>query len=107
MNIRTGFVYSLWSGRFQCKKATINNYPTDSRNAGLAYARFLDGGYVEINQSPSQIHNAIVWLEERNDALAADILIQYQEQQIAKIQDKIGNYRHKIQILKDGIKEEF
>ena len=104
MGEKEGYVYSLWTGRFQCRKATIKQYPDDSRNRGLSYARFVDGTCIEVNISPLLVHNAIVWLEERDDIVAAGILVNYQEQQIAKLQEKISNYQHKIQILKGDIK---
>ena len=103
MGEKEGYVYSLWTGRFQCKKATIKQYPDDSRNRGLSYARFADGTCIEVNISPLLVYNAIVWLEERDDITAAGILVDYQEQQIAKLQEKISNHQHKIQILKGGI----
>jgi hypothetical protein len=99
-----GYVYSLWSGRLKIQEATINNYPKDSRNAKLAYARFYNGGYVEVNQTPGQMHNAIVWLEERNDEIAIAILIEYERQQISKLQDKIENHEYKIRILQNSNK---
>lgn len=105
MGEKEGYVYSLWTGRFQCRKATIKQYPDDSRNRGLSFARFADGSCIEVNISPLQVHNAIVWLEERDDILAAYILIDYQEKQILKLNDKIVNHKHKIQILKGGIIE--
>ena len=103
MGEKEGYVYSLWTGRFSCKKATIKQYPDDSRNRGLSYARFADGTCIEVNISPLLVHNAIVWLEERDDAIAAEILVKYQEQQIAKLQEKILNHKNKIQTLKGGI----
>ena len=103
MGEKEGYVYSLWTGRFQCRKATIKQYPDDSRNRGLSYARFADGTCIEVNISPLLVHNAIVWLEEKDDIIAASILIKYQEQQIAKLNEKILNHKNKIQILKGGI----
>ena len=104
MGEKEGYVYSLWTGRFQCRKATIKQYPDDSRNRGLSYARFADGTCIEVNKSPLLVHNAIVWLEEKDDIIAAAILIEYQEQQISKLKEKIENHKNKIQILRGDIK---
>ena len=99
-----GYVYSLWSGRLKIQEATINNYPKDSGNANFAHASFSNGSYVVVNQKPGQMHNALVWLEERNDEIAIAILIEYERQQILKLQDKIENHEYKIRILQNSNK---
>ena len=104
MGEKEGYVYSLWTGRFQCRKATIKQYPDDSKNRGFSYARFADGTCIVVHKSPLLVHNAIVWLEERYDVLATVILVEYQEQQISKLKEKIENHKNKIQILSGGIK---
>ena len=103
MGEKEGYVYSLWTGRFQCRKATIKQYPDDSRNRGLSYARFADDTCIVVHKSPLLVYNAIVWLENKDDNIAAAILIEYQEKQIAKLNEKILNHKNKIQILKGGI----
>lgn len=94
-----GYVYSLWSGRLLVKKATINEYPADSRNVGLSYARFTDGSYVVVNKDPAKMYNAMVWMEDRSDEIAIGLLIEHEMVQIEKLQEKIGNHNHKIKIL--------
>lgn len=93
-----GYVYSMWSGRFLGKPATIIHMKEDR-----TIARFNDEKYVVVNKKPGEMHNAIVWLEERNDAFAASLLVEHERKQIGLLHDKIDNHEHKIKILKAHI----
>jgi hypothetical protein len=99
-----GYVYSLWSGRLLIKEAVIIKYQEPSRHVGLSRAKFSDGKYVVVNEEPSQIYNGIVWLPEQSDDIAVEMLIEYQNMQIAKLKEKIGNHEYKIETLKNALK---
>lgn len=64
-----------------------------------------DGKRLGIANAPADVYNAMVWFIYRDDDRAATILIEYQKQQIAKLQERIDNHKHKIDILSKGIKE--
>ena len=43
-----------------------------------------------------------VWLKERNDELAKNLFIEYEEQSLAELQEQIKRKSEKIKILKGG-----
>lgn len=102
MGERMGFVYSLWSGRFICKQGKL--VQLGDLEDHLAYIYF-DGKRLLVNNSPFVVYNAMVWLEERNDTLAASLLIDHERNQIKQLQEKIGNHQNKIDILYKGMME--
>ena len=104
MGERIGFVYSLWSGRFICKQGKLVQLGVP--NDHLAYICFDGKRLLVNNNSPFVVYNAMVWLEERNDTLAASLLIDHERNQIKQLQEKIGNHQNKIDILYKGMMEE-
>ena len=97
------YVYSLWSGRFLCKECEIDlNKP--SILDGSLTARY-NGKRLGVANAPGVVYNAIVWLEERDDIRAADILIIHQKEQMAKLEERINNHKNKIDMLSKIIKE--
>lgn len=51
------------------------------------------------SKEPRVVYNAVVWLPERDDDLARNILIKYEENVIALLQEKIDNHYVKMSIL--------
>ena len=97
------YVYSLWSGRFICTECTLK----PSTWNGLACAiNNVNNARTQISNSPEVIHNGVVWFLVRDDHRAAELLIAYQNQQISKLEKRIDNYKHKIEVLSKEIKEE-
>ena len=101
------YVYSLWSGSFLCKKCEIDlNKP--SMLDGTLTARYDNkrlGIGIGVATAPGVVFNNIVWLEERDDIRAADILIIHQKEQMAKLEERINNHKNKIDMLSKIIKE--
>ena len=100
-----GYVYSLWSGQFLCKEADFVTNP-DSRVENLYGAKTKAGKFMWVSNTPGVVYNAMVWLEDRDDERAVRILIEYQNQQITLLEEKILNHKHKINILAKGVKED-
>lgn len=48
-----------------------------------------DEKIVSCNLHPEKIYNAMVWLPERNDEKAIDLLVKYHEKEIKKLKTKI------------------
>ena len=99
------YVYSLWSGSFLCKKCEIDlNKP--SMLDGTLTARYDNKPIgIGVATAPGVVYNNIVWLEERDDIRAADILIIHQKEQMAKLEARINNHKNKIDMLSKIIKE--
>ena len=91
------YLYSLWSGRLVVHPGHVHK----------GYLNDDVGRFQSKNKSfgcsihPGVMYNSVVWLEERNDDRAKDILIEYEETQITALQEKIDNHLHKIKILKE------
>lgn len=103
------FVYSIWSGELRVYEGDMHLIRPSWRSQMLgenleprvgifknAVKRF------ECSTNPGVVHNKIVWLPERDDDKARQILIAYEETQIAKLQEKIQNHQAKINTLKEG-----
>lgn len=99
------YVYSLWSGSFLCKECEIDlNKP--SMLDGTLTARYNNKRLcIGVAAAPGAVFNNIVWLEERDDIRAADILIIHQKEQMAKLEERINNHKNKIDMLSKIIKE--
>ena len=57
---------------------------------------------IQCAKDPEVVYNKILWLPDRDDDKARQILIEYEESQICKLQDKIQNHQAKINTLKEG-----
>lgn len=97
--INTGYVYSMWSGRLVMYRGTAYT----SIHEGLANFITESGKRLQCSVEPNVVYNAIVWLVERDDEFAKRILIDYEEKQISKLQEKIDNHRHKIRLIEEGV----
>jgi len=90
-----GVLYSLWSGELKSytgKIEQVGKRPTD----GLFTNKIKRFG-CSIN--PGEVSNAVVWLPIKDDEKAKNILIEYENNQILKLNEKIENHRHKIRLL--------
>lgn len=90
------YLYSLWSGMLKVYEGDIYSSPWAGQGSFLS-----DGKRKGCSLEPKKVHNAMVWIPERDDQLARVILIQYEEMEIKKLQDKIENHLNRINILKD------
>lgn len=99
-----GFLYSIWTNEFRVYEGKVLSTNRKSLD-GLAFFCFAR---IRINCSlkPGEIYNSMVWLKERNDQFAIDIMIKYQEEQIKNLKRKIDNHSNKIILIQGGIKNE-
>lgn len=94
----TGWIYSLWSGVFRTYEGYIQ--------ASIPHSD--QGRFITANRSfQCSIHhgvvfNAVVWLSERDDDLARELLVTNELHNIDKLREKIENHQSKINILKEG-----
>ncbi len=88
------YLYSLWNGRLMVYEGDIYE---DVRGGGTFVSKTKRFG---CSLDREVVYNAIVWLEEHDEQLAKHILIEYEINQIARLQEKIDNHLHKIRILK-------
>ena len=56
-----------------------------------------------VSNAPGVVYNAMVWLKERDDVLAAGLLVEHESYQIAQLKEKIKNHENKIDILYKGV----
>ena len=100
------YVYSLWSNRFIRIESEVD---TSKRTSdGLLYAKStVNSQRVIVASEPKVIHNGMVWLETKDDRLAASLLTEYQKQQITKLESRIDNHNYKIELLSKITEEEY
>ena len=90
---RKGYLYSMWSGALKVYEGCVEQ----SVHGGDRYHFYVRRGTkiirrVMCNGHPGFVSNATVWLEERDDKKAIDILIQYENEQIEELKDRIRKY---------------
>lgn len=112
-----GYLYSLWSGQLRVYEGSV--HPGRGRRSDYGRAtfileqRFLDDGTSIVYDgrvdktmmcsiNPGEVVNAVVWLIERDDTRARDILIEYEKSCIITLQEKIDAHRNKIRILENS-----
>lgn len=106
MNVIKGYLYSMWSGKLRVHEG----YVEESKYARGRYHFHVTRGGKPIKRlmcsvEPGVITNATVWLPERDDQKAIDILVQYELEQIEKCKEKIEHHENKIETLKKGIEK--
>lgn len=102
----TAYLYSTWSGNIAIKIGRVVEHQ-GFRNTGTG--TFIDENEIKIvscHLEPGKIYNASVWLPQRDDEKAKEILVKYHENEIKKLKEKIENHINKINIIQGGIKNE-
>ena len=102
IEISKGFLYSTWSGLFRVYEGRVVMSAYNKNNI-LFEQEAPARNVIQCAKDPEVVYNKILWLPERDDDKARQILIEYEEFQICKLQDKIQNHQAKINILKEGI----
>lgn len=108
-----GYLYNLWNGKLKEMKGEVFHrdkysdgqyiFPEDN------YFRVIDENGRRIktlccSSMPEVIYNKGVWLEKSDPEKAAQILIEYEETQIAKLKLKIENHESIIETLKKELR---
>ncbi len=101
-----GVVYAILYGELLIKEAEIKDRPSNGLYKHLTFARFKDNGYTMVNWSPGEVYNDAVWLPVRDDRLAVNLLLDYQDDQIAELQKKFENRENNIKMLEECFKKE-
>lgn len=94
------FLYSTWSGKLRVMDGIIISTKIKS-----TLVTFIDNStkkVINCYAEPEEVYNAMVWLPERNDKKAKEILIKYHETEINELKEKIEGHLTKINIIKEG-----
>ena len=107
-NLGNGYLYNLWNGKLKEYYGEIV-HRDGYVDHGLIYheiTRFVilneQGKQVKILQcscNEGEIQNKMVWFYDRNKSGAAKILIEYEENEIAKLEFRIRNHKEIIESL--------
>ena len=101
---QTIYLYSLWRRQFISSECILK----PSANKEFAYAKDnRNNSIYRVSSSPKTVYNGLIWLEEQDDKYAAELLIAYQNQQISKLETRIGNHKSIIETLNKMIEEEY
>jgi len=87
------YLYSLLNGRFTVHEGRVYEY--HKRGSFKSKTKSLGCAAEE-----GIVYNSMVWLKERDDARAKEILIAYAESAIVLLQERINNHLSKIELLK-------
>ena len=100
--IAIGYLYNLWAGELREYGGEV--YHGIYCDSAYFLVKDKHGRVVKkLNcaMSEGEIHNKTVWLQESNKRKAADILIEHEEEQIAKLRFQIENHEKLIASLKN------
>lgn len=103
-----GYLYSLWKGHLtvvegEMHKRRMISYPGRIVSYSRIASFYVNGTRYDCNPNPGEIHNAVVWLPERDDKRAKGIMIEYQKQCINKLLKRIDNHKQKIELIEEGL----
>lgn len=96
------YLYSTWCGVLSVEEGSVKTF-----NGETNYGVFCSNNDKTLlcHIEPEKVYNAMVWLPERNDQKAIDILVQYYEKEINKLKEKIELKQIKIEILRKGVQK--
>jgi len=89
-----GVLYSIWNGSVKAYEGEVIVIDEERGIFKSKTKRFT------CHAEPGKIYNAVVWLEEKNDERAIQLLIDYNYQQLDSAYEKVDNYKDKIQMLR-------
>lgn len=105
--ITNAVLYSIWKGRFDRYEgeAVVTNYTYDDGRPPRVYTQFLQNGkrIFTCGAQSGIAYNKTVWLEERNDELARQVLIEYEKARIDSLQKKISGHKLIITMLEEAL----
>ena len=100
---QTIYLYSLWRRHFISSECILK----PSANKEFVYVKDTrNNSSYRVSSSPETVYNGMIWLEEQDDKYAAELLIAYQNQQIAKLETRIDNHKSIIETLNKIIEDE-
>lgn len=100
--ISEGFLYTLWNGQLKIREGIV----VESRRCSKREAIFRHGSrycdWTRCSPEPRALVHAHLWLPERDDALARELLIEYYTENIKRLEKQIEGYQANIKILQDA-----
>lgn len=97
-------LYSLWSGEFRVAEGSVFTVKGFEKYGTF---RFNDRDkIVTCHLEPEKVYNAMVWLPERDDQKAIQILLKYHENKIKELKEKINGHLKNMGLIRGGIKHE-
>lgn len=99
--ITDGYLYSMQTGVLTVRQGSVYCRHDISRHANLCdfYTDVDTCKKLLIEPEAGVIHNKAMWLPERDDAKAIDIFTEYENAQIAKLQNEINMHKHRIELM--------
>lgn len=105
----TGYLYSVWNGKLKeykgnvlySDKCTVNGYIPPKRTLfDVVDERGKKIKSLNCASKEGVVYNKVVWLVESDRSKAAEILIDWETQQISALQMKINNHNDLIDTLR-------
>ena len=93
------YLYSLWRGELKIHEGEIHRLWSSD---GVCVTNKRN---VKCSLEPGAVFNSVLWLPEKDDQRAIEILIAYEENCILLLEEKIVNHRINIGKLKGTYKE--
>jgi hypothetical protein len=92
------FIYSPWNGRLKVYEGRVAAFGKN-QDEGLFHSNEPIKKRLGCHVESGKVFNCVVWFHERNDALAAALLIQYEKSRIAALTETIANHQYRIDML--------
>jgi hypothetical protein len=94
---KKGYLYSMWSGKVKVYEGEVHYMPWNIIGRFNTIPRSNKTFMCSVE--PEVVCNAVVWIETKDEKLARELLIDYENGQIKVLQKKIDNHLHKISVL--------
>lgn len=95
------YLYSTKTGELKIYEGFICNYPYDKRKAVFVTEQNM---YI-VATEPGVYYNSMLWLPEKDDKTAVDIIMEYEEQKIARLYADIKKHTSKVESVVKFIDE--
>lgn len=101
-NFETGYLYTMYGGKLKVYEGHVEPGRWDTGKF-IAQRDIIRTYRHTCNNKPGIVTNASVWLPEKNDTKAVDILVRYEMIQIEACEERIANHKLKIKMLQEAV----
>ena len=94
-----GYLYSLKDGKVRCQEGNVYKKAGDYRYNRVRIFIREDYSHVKCAVAEGEIYNGYVWLTEKNDRKAINIMLEHERLRISKLKEQINNHEERIEAL--------
>lgn len=102
-DLGNGYLYSLWNGHLREYRGYVSGYERECRSVLGSFSVIDEHGetvkLLQCSYYEGKIQNKMVWFHDRNKEAAIRVLIDYERNEMAKLEFRIKNHKEIIETL--------